>query len=94
MKKYPKQVKDKFMNRNLLYFCLEENLINYDIEIKDNIDSSPQEQILPDKPIKELLGTVLSDKDNIDKLFEKYFIDYTNKTDNMKIIKTFNLNIL
>ena len=97
MKKYPKQVKDKFMNRNLLYFCLEENLINYDMEIKDIKDikdSSSQEQILPDNTIKELLETVLSDKDNIDKLFEKYFMNYTNKTDNMKIIEKFNLNIL
>ena len=90
LKKYPKHVTNKFINRNLLYFCLEENLINYDKDFK-NIETK---EILPDKKIKQFLETVLSDKDNIDKLFEKYFMDFTNKKDNMKIIKTFNLNAL
>lgn len=91
MKKYPTHIKNRFINRNLLYFALEEKLINYEDEIKNGLN---QEQIPPNEKIKNLLETILSEKENIDRLFEKYFIDFTNKKDNMEIIKKFNLNIL
>jgi serine/threonine protein kinase len=91
MKNYPNHVKEKFTNRNLLYFCLEENLINYEDEIKNGLN---QEQIPPIKSIKDFLESVLSEKENIDKLFEKYFSDFTKKTDDMKIIAKFNMNLL
>jgi hypothetical protein len=91
MKNYPKHIKDRFMNRNLLYFILEEKLISYEDEIKNGLS---QDQIPPNDKIKELLEKVLSDKESIDKLFEKYFNDFTNKSEKMNIIKKFNLNML
>jgi hypothetical protein len=91
MKNYPQHVKDKFLNRNLLYYCLEEKILDYDNEVKNLLN---QEQIPPNNKTKELIEKLLSEKDNVDTLFDKYFNHLTNKKENMKIIKSFNLNVL
>lgn len=86
-KGYPEGVINKYLNRNLLYYCLEHNLIIYNAE---NINDS-QEQKTPSEKITKFLESILDEKGDIEDLLDKYFKDYQNKKiKNIK--KIFNLN--
>jgi serine/threonine protein kinase len=86
MSNYPDHVKDKFLFRSLLYYCLEEKLLDYE---KNKLK---EEQIPPNKEITEFMEKILDEKGDIENIIDTYFKDYQNKTDNMKIIHKFDLN--
>ena len=86
MKNYPLHIREKFLFRSLLYYCLEENLLNYDSE-KKNLQ---EDQIPPIFQISEFIEKILSEKGDIEIILDKYFKDYQNKED--KIIHKFDLN--
>jgi hypothetical protein len=88
MKKYPAHVKEKFLFRSLLYYCLEEKLLNYDSEKKNNLQ---EEQIPPILNISEFIEAILNEKGDIEDILEKYFKNYQNKDEKI-IINTFDLN--
>lgn len=86
MSKYPENIKEKFLLRSLLYYCLEENLIIYSNEKLE------EEQKPPNIESSELIEKILNDKGDIENILDKYFKEYQNKEENIKIIKEFNLN--
>jgi hypothetical protein len=84
MKNYPQYVIDKFLTRSLLYFCLEEKLLNPEL----NGDLIP-----PSDNITNFIKKVLNEKSNIEDILNKHFSEYQ-ENKNYRIIKTFNLNSL
>ena len=87
MKGFPQNVIDKFLTRSLLYYLLEHNIINYDMEVKSGLK---EEMIPPSMKIQEFIKNVLNEKGDIEDILEKHFSIYKNTNNN--IIKTFNMN--
>ena len=82
---YPETVINKYLNRNLLYYCLEHKLIDYK---KENIQENDQKS--PSDKITEFLELVLDQKGDIEDILDKHFKEYQTIKNN--IIKIFNLN--
>ncbi len=89
MAKYPQYVIDKFLTRSLLYYCLEEKLINYEKELS----GLTEELISPPSEITEFIKKILNEKGDIEDILNKYYSNYQ-ENNNYRIIKTFNLNSL
>ncbi len=87
MNNYPINIKDKFLNRNLLYYCLEEKLIDYEKEVNNGLQ---EEQKSPSEYISTFINNILNEKGDIENILDTYFKEYQEKKDN--ISKVFNLN--
>lgn len=84
---YPESVINKYLNRNLLYYCLEHNLINYKEEYKEEKND---DQKTPSEKITKFLESILDEKGDIEDILDKYFKEFQSNKNN--IIKQFNLN--
>ena len=89
MSHLPKHILDKFLTRNILYYCLEKDLIDYNKEKKLGLKES---MIPPDSKISKFIEDILSEEGDIEIILDKYYKNYQIKSEKLNIIKSFNLN--
>ncbi len=85
----PKHIIDKFLIRNILYYCIENNLIDYE---KEKSKGLKEIMIPPTNKIAEFLKSILSEKGDIEDILDKYYKNYQVKSEKLNVTKTFNLN--
>jgi hypothetical protein len=85
----PKHIIDKFLIRNILYYCIENNLIDYE---KEKSKGLKEIMIPPDAKISKFIEDILSEKGDIEDILDKYYKNYQVKSEKLNVTKTFNLN--